>query len=307
MFSYLRFIFLIIFFHFTQIHALSLFDASLDIIGGYRNDELTTLIHAFNPPETFILSDDLQAKNIRVFEVGLKGRTLIYDCLAMYGYALFGQVYSGHYTDTQRNPQGNPNGLVAASHADIHGGETRDFSIGIGYLYPVFYCIHAGPTAGWSYNELRIKMNHAHTNNEPNPILDDLQYENRWQGPWIGLEGNFDLVLIQVNLGYEYHFGNWNADWDLSGPDIFGGSFSDKRHSNQVSGNVVYLEANYHLITCCELGLALKYQYWKAKDGKEEPKAGSFASIGYPATEVDHVPHATWKSFEIILSTGFCF
>lgn len=268
---------------------------------GYRNDRITTDVNAFDPPETLILQDNLKGKNINIFEIGFKGRV----CLCEYflkGFANFGWVGSGHYEEDVSAP----GKVTSESKGHIHKGRTRDYSIGLGYMF-TWNCINISPLIGYSYDYQRIKMGKITVDGFPDAQLSNLKYDMRWQGPWIGLESEFDLCCIDFTVGYEYHWSDWRANWTLAGPDIFGVAFSDKRKSHHAYGNVVYIDGTYCFCNCWEVGLGLKYQYWKATKGKLQPRNGTLAEAVGSSTEVDKVPKATWSSFQIQLSLGYNF
>ena len=70
-------------------------DGEIDLTTGYRNDQIKTLINAFNPPETPIIQDIIKANNIDIFLIGLKGRATLCDDWFIRGFADFGFVTNG--------------------------------------------------------------------------------------------------------------------------------------------------------------------------------------------------------------------
>lgn len=272
---------------------------SLDVTTGFRRDEIRTVIDSFSPPGTLISEDDLKAKNLHIWEVGVKGRGSVCNWFIK-GFANWGRVYHGDYIESVSVP--GLGDFVTKAH--IHEGDTRDYSIGLGYAYCLDNCFGIGPVAGWSYDYMRVKMHHATINGIPDPVLNGLNYKTTWQGPWLGVEALISLYCINLDLGYEYHWSHWHGKWLLAGPDIIGGAFSDRRKAHRASGNVFFIDANYEFCQCYELGLELKYQYWRAKKGHETPLAGSFSAVGFPADEVDKVKKSTWQPFEVQLNFG---
>jgi len=271
----------------------------LDITNGYRRDDLSCLIHVFDPPDTFQFADDLHIKDISIYQVGLKGKWLFNnwqfhlegDC---------GWANSGNYEEA---------GTATISRAHVHHGQVKDLIIGFGYLFPICWNLRIGPVAGWSYNSQKIKIHHAETGDLPDPILNHLRYRNRWQGPWVGINTKFHICPCNLGIsgGYEYHWADWHATWRLHGPDVPGVAFSDKRHSNDAHGQVVYLDARWNFWYCWNVGFGLKYQTFRAVNGRERPFAGSFAAVGLSSTEVDKVKHATWRSWAATLDVGYTF
>lgn len=282
-------------------HQLYAFDIHVDALAGYRHDELTTLIEAYDPSDVFLLSDDLKAKNLNIYEIGLKGRLSLCGFMVK-GFGTIGKVYNGKYTERVEDSDN----IETVTRSDIYSGHTCDASIGAGYLFSLFN-IYAGPVGGWSYHSQKIKMRDAETDSISDSALDGLTYKMRWEGPWIGLEGGCRLFCIEFSAGYEYHWPHWHADWLLDGPDVSGGPYSDRRKAHDGYGQVAFIDAAYVFYNYFTLGAELKYQYWKAKNGHEKPKNGSFSDVGLNDTEVDRIPRATWKSWEIQLTLGYHF
>lgn len=278
-------------------------DGDLALTAGYRNDHITTKLHAYDPPGTLIAQDRLKATSIDVYEIGLKGEITFCDDWFIKGFADFGWVDGGRY----REDTAFPIIVSQTSTAHVNNGNTRDYSIGLGYLFSCNDCIKIGPVAGYSYDYQKIKLSTVDTNGVADPTLSHLSYNMRWQGPWLGFETEYCLCDILLNLGYEYHWSDWRANWTLDGPDVPGVAFSDKRKASRANGNVVYLDGTYTFCDCWNLGLGLKYQYWEAWDGRLVPRSGSFTSVGGSASEVDKIPKATWSSIQVQLSAGYTF
>lgn len=285
----------------THVFAVNV-NHSLDIRTGYRNDKITTSIVAFDPPGTFILADDLNASHINVFEIGASGRLKVGSNWLLRGYAYYGMVCNGSYSEITHTP----NNSSSITTADIYQGDTNDYSAGIGYLFNCFG-LSLGPIAGWSFDSQRIKMQHAVSNGLSNPILNNLVYKTRFEGPWLGVETQFSICKIKIAAGYEYHWSDWRGNWQLAGPDIFGGSFSDIRKSNDAIGNLIFIDGSYIFCNGFSAGLSIKYQEWKVKNGNEVPTAGSFPAVGLGANEVDVIPDASWKSYSLLASLGYHF
>lgn len=282
----------------NSLHSL---DLQADALIGYRRDEITTLINAYDPTEVFLLSDRLEAKHISVYEVGLKGKASILGLTAK-GFVTAGRIHNGKYRDRVEGVEISD----SYTRAEIYKGHTRDASAAAGYLLSLCNC-YAGPIGGWSYHSQEIKIRDAITNRSVNNVLNGLTYKTCWQGPWLGVDAGCSLCNFSVSGGYEYHWAKWRGNWELSGPDVFGGSYSDRRKADHARGQVAYLDINYFFWNCFTIGLEAKYQYWKAKDGEEVPKAGSFEAVGLNDTEVDKIPKATWKSWELQLCVGYHF
>lgn len=275
---------------------------TIDATGGYRYDRLTCNINAFDPPGTFISSDDLKATNLNVWEWGLRSRVRLGSIYAK-AWGTFGFIGDGDYREVGRGASGSS----STSKADAGQGSVEDASFGLGYLFEVTDWLCLAPVGGWSYNYQRIKINNAETDGVDDPVIDGVSYKDRWQGPWVGFEAATNLWCFTLNLGYEYHWAHWHGTWKLNSSDVPGGAFSDRRKSNDASGNVVYLNTFWNAWDCLDAGVLLKYQYWQAKGGRLTPLHGTFADLGFGADEVDKISKATWQSFEIQLSLGYTF
>lgn len=277
-------------------------EASIDFIGGYRYDKLKTSVNVYDPPENLILTDNLKINDINIYEVGVGGRILVCREWLVRLYGTFGQVQNGQYTEVVSVP-----GAQSNTKSHVRKGNTNDFSVGGGYLFPCGCGFGVGPVAGWSYDYERVKMGRAKTDGLPEPVLDDLTYKMRWQGPWLGVEGQYNCYNARVSLGYEYHWSHWHASWTLHGPDVPGVAFSDRRKSNDAFGNVIFLDGAYGFCDSWEIGLGFKAQYWKANGGRVLPRAKNIAEAGVSPTEVDRVRSAIWHSYEVVVTVGYQF
>lgn len=282
----------------------------VDLTAGYRYDRILTHLHAYSPPGTLALKDNLTGKSINICEVGAKGRVFFCDnflngdALFAKGFATFGRVVSGRYKETIPFPTT----VNSTSKGNIHRGNTQDFSLGIGYFFPIDEYLKVGPTGGYSYNFQKIKMRSIKTNGTHDAALSGLSYQMCWEGPWAGCEAEFWLNCItRLNLGYEYHWCTWHADWTLAGPDVTGGAFSDKRNSHRASGNVFYIDAICIQFCPWDIGFGIKYQTWDASKGHAKPRAGSFAAVGASPNEVDKISKATWQSLQGQLTVSYSF
>jgi hypothetical protein len=212
--------------------------------------------------------------------------------------------------------------------ADIDNGHTYDYSIGLGWVYPI--CDWGiGISAGYAWDKLRFKTRNSLFSEfiaEPcicppeiipstgiDLIGDRLRYENKWEGPWVGVNLLYGTCDWHLELGYEYHWVDWDAEFLLAGPDDPNAlclGFSDVRRGDG-HGNVVYLNAGTILADCWDLSLGFKYTSFEA-DGHERPKNGTFRDIGCfdPVTgaeEFDRVKEAKWKSAQFTVDLGYLF
>lgn len=298
----------------------NIFDLYFDVYAGYRTDEISTLIRSSDPPQTPIRRNRLRAKHIRVRDLGVEGRLSIYRSGFGRVYYNTGVVNSGRYKDKTRTLA---TGVETTVEADIHKGNMKDCSVGIGYMFPVFSCFGisnkygVAPLIGWSRNHQKIKMRNATTITKspfvkpvpppvpsPAPTFDGLVYSTVWNGPWIGVEAFFPIYCLDVNLAYELHFPKWHATWKLKGRDVLGGPFSDVRHAHSSYGSKTSANLIYSLYECFYVKTELIFRYWKAKKGREKPIAGTFSAVGLKDSQVDRVKETLWKSFEVQIALG---
>lgn len=286
----------------TQAFALD-WDGDLALTTSYRNDRLTTTANLYDPADNIIGQDKIKINGIDVYTVGLKGDVTFCDNIFITGFANWGWVGGGTYHERSAEP------IVFDTNVKGHtnNGDTRDYSIGIGYLFSSGDCFRIGPVVGYAYDYQKVRLSSVDTNGIDDPILADLSYNMRWQGPWIGFATEYRTCDALFNVGYEFHWVDWRANWTLDGADVPGVAFSDKRKSDCAYGSVLYADSSYALCDCWSVGLGLKFQYWKAWHGELNPRAGSFVAVGGTATEEGKVPKATWCSIEIQLNAGYTF
>lgn len=271
-------------------------ESSFDLDVGYRQDELTCTIDAYNPADNFIYTDDLKLTNLHVYEAGAKGKCIAWDTWLLKSYLYSGFVPHGNYSDTVTLV----NGSSSSQKLKVNTGQTVDFALGGGFLFPIYCGVRVGPTGGWSYHHQHIKMGCDRGKYR------GLEYKNRWQGAWIGADTFLSFRGFGVNAGYEYHIPHWSGYWLIKKKFVPGGPFSDVRKSKRGWGNVVYFDASTVNFCCIRLNCQLKYQYWKMHDGCAHPKSKSFAAVGL-AHQKEKVRRATWQSFEALLGIGLEF
>lgn len=273
----------------------------LDVTNGYRQDKISVLVEVFDR-KTLAGIDEIKVKNMQLYQLGLEGKWVFCNVFLRlegnYGWSNYGKY---------REFSGASGTELSKTEAKIHKGRTKDFNVGVGYLFPFSYCSPAwegffvGPQAGWSYDNQHFKTSHTKTDEVFDPILNDLRYSNRWQGPWVGVDAVFQVCQFDFNVGYEYHFAHWHATWKLAGPDV-PAAFSDRRSSYHAHGQVVYLDGRWNWCSCWNVGLGFKLQKWKAIHGCISPLKGA----GDLSTQ-DKVKQAKWCSFAATFDIGYTF
>lgn len=307
---------------------------------GWRSDQIKTFIVASGTPtgETQfreLFSDNLQVRDIRIAQIGLQGQLAVPNCCCdlstwwlsqfyVKGYGYWGHVYNGRYSafdkkipDVVANRTGNL--------GDVHGGKSRNYNLGIGWVYPATEDWGLGFSGGYQYDRLDVKVKNmlnvaaCTIDTVPNPdtcsatafnsLQEGLNYKTKWKGPWVGANVIFATCNYCFDLGYEYHMIRWNARFQLSGADLAGttcSGFSDKRSGRRGHGNVIYAEAGTYFVECLEVVLGAKYTSFSIA-GRQEPANNTFAGLGCPADEIAKVRHNKWRSFQVTLDIGYQF
>jgi hypothetical protein len=277
----------------------------LDVIGGYREDELSSHVAEFSCPTGFVGTDHLKVKRINVYEVGGIARAE-YCNFYTRAYGTYGWGHHGKYEETSENFGCCENRTTSS----VFRTRTKDLTVGIGYSLPLYdyWCNpwNVGLIGGWYYDEVHLTMSNAYENGFFSPIVSGFRYKNRWSGPWVGLDISFECGNGIFNGGYEYHWGHWNGDWLLRGPDVRGVAFSDHRESHHVCGSVIFADAKWKY-WFFEIGLGIRLQEFKANNGHLKPLAGSFAAVGLPRDEIEKLKHARWYSAGVHLDLGITF
>lgn len=279
-------------------------DGDLSLTGGYRSDCFETAISVYDDEGEEFLKDQIKGNSIDVYQIGVKGRAFVCCQYLLRGHANYGTIGSdGKYTDTDTLIVDDESEEIKAK---IKDGHTQDYSIGIGYLYPFASCLRIGPTVGYSYIKESVTMADAKLVDEDIelPILDDLVYWMRWQGPWLGADALYTIGCFDLHLGYEYHWCDWRAEWLLDGPDVFDEAFSDKRKASDAYANIFFVDVNYSFYRCWNIGLGFKYQYWKVDRGSVVPKNGTYEDVGEAEISKAKVTRADLVTYGFQVSLG---
>lgn len=308
--------------------------SDLSLSGGWRSDEIDSKVIASatleeGAPFGPYFQDKTDVKDIDIAFIGLQGQLSLPSCYCdcdswwwsqfyVKGYAYWGDVYSGRFA--QRNtdiPIGVPNG-GSLNTGDINSGHSRDYSIGAGFLYPFCNDWGIGVSGGWAYDKLDLTVknviNVAGECDDENctglsATLQGLKFKHRWKGPWVGVNLAYQTCDWDFNLGYEYHWARWNADFTLAVPDAAGEGcvgFSDKRKGKNGHGNVVFANIGTTINDCWTVGLGAKWSAYRVS-GSLVPANNTFGGLGCPADEVDRVKHNDWDSFQVTLDIGYRF
>lgn len=274
-------------------------DGHAAITGGYRNDKITTNVDISDLDNNLIFEDNIEGNSIDIYLIGLKGHLLLCDKWLIKGFANTGEVYGGKYTEFT----GLTDEDSVTSTGKISKGHTYDTSVGLGYLFSCRDCFQIGPIAGYAYSYETIKMPKIKTDGIADSTLSGLHYDMRWQGPWLGFDAIYSFRCFNIDIGYEYHWSHWNAEWTLKGAKVQEDAFSDRRKSDNAHGNVVFIDGTYNYCKCWTVGLGFKYLNYSASDGSLVPQSKNLVSLD----EIDTVPKATWRSYQVQASIGYNF
>jgi len=279
----------------TSLSAVELMN-DIDFSGGYRQDDFKTAYHYFLRDDARDVTNNItKAEHANIWQIGLKGRLVMPDlyCLQSFEFLryfyLTGHAYWGRdagHTHFEDNYESADNGFGCGTIKDYH---TTDWQIGLGYLFDIgcfFGCnsdldLSLGVLGGYSWDQQKITLGKRSVDSGFNGIayLPDTSYNsanlfNRWQGGWLGTEIYYSHCNLLLNLGYEYHWSTWDSGENF--PKV---NFWDRRHSDNASGNVVYLDATYNVCDSWEVGIGLKWSRYTACKGKT--KASDSDLYGY--------------------------
>ena len=277
-------------------------ERDITLVNSYRHDLIQSLIYAYNPPGTLVLTDDLKARNLCMYQFG--GKVWFKTCgwvTRFEGDYAWGN--KGKYRDTVTQ---EPSGIESVQTSDVCKVRAKDFSFGTGYLFICLNpCFSLGPVGGWSFNQQKFHTGSALVDGVFSPALSRLTYSNQWKGPWLGVDAVWHSSCFDLYTGYEFHLGKWHASYELARRDVQGGPFSDNRRSDSAHASVFYIDGKYRFCGWT-LGVGFRFANWRATHGCETPSHTSFANLGLP-NEEDKVKHARWRTYTVSLDMGYFF
>lgn len=277
-------------------------EAYLDASGGYRRDTLSAEIHSFNSHNILISKDMLNAKDLSLFQLGGKGLIGICDFYVR-GEAFWGWSDKGKYKSVSKLTER----VFTKSKSHLHDGKTKDFSVGIGYFFPFCAPLVIGSVGGWSYQSQEFKVKKARFITQADGSSDasrkeSFEYNNHWQGPWLGIDSKFRCLGFDLRAGYSYHWAKWDATWSLknrSAQKLISGS---NRKSADAHGQVAYLDFFWGFCPFIDFGVGFKWQQWQAKKGKKKSLEVDELQIAR-----DQLHGAKWESFTASVDLGVSF
>ncbi len=275
----------------------------LDLTNGYRRDTQSSSITSKGILGDTIGKEKLKSDNLSYYQLGIDGRWNIRNWILRFD-GDYAWSTSGDYHDHSKFLS-----VSAKTHAKINKGNAQDLTLGAGYFFsfPQLIGLDIGPVGGWSYHHQEYRIHEASTNGFSNPVFNGVDYTNRWEGPWVGIDAQFCFCPFSLYAGYEYHWGTWHAKWKLRGPDVQPPFLSDARKSNHAIGQLVYLDARWDVWCNWVLGLGLKYQLWHAHHGSDKPLAKLFQPLIFPNLSKKKVKQVTWSSLSVTIDMGYSF
>lgn len=256
---------------------------------GYRRDNISwsQQTPACNP----LFKTKTKFEDVDIFQIGLNARTML-------GYNLYGRA-SAHWGwvldgDFKQSISTFANSTIAVSDFSKKvelKAENRDviddkyvYDLNIAIGYPFFFCdctMALAPVVGYSVNEQIFRLDQAGfgfetvsvgEGQEPQlyPITGSgccaHKYNNRWYGPFVGLDFNYRPVgeCWSLFAEVEYHWAQFKAKFngDFGGSDGYFNGRNQK--SNHAHGWVIGVGADYDLSSDWTIGLSVKISDFSA-------------------------------------------
>lgn len=306
----------------------------LELSGGWRRDDFRSFVFADDATDT------VRGNNLDIWQIGLKGRIEPHfdvcgcwaDGIFARGYAYWGSVNDGDYSHRIKyDPVSLEQPVTSQISRDVgntDSGKTWDYKIGMGYLFELMDGVRVGPTVGYSYDKLRFKGSNivgvtaTNFTNSDNPFNQDcttivdeftcgeegVRFSSKWQGPWIGLDAQFQYCDFELNAGYEYHWSDWRGAYTLAGSDPTDCyHYSDKRKSNKSRGQEGFINVQYNVNCSWVVGLGLEYKYYRQPNStKFKPANGSLTDVGCVEGQINTI-RSKWRSTALTLDVGYLF
>ena len=137
---------------------------------GWRLDTVERKFHDRNDLDISI-HDKLKVEDANLWQIGVCGRFGAPDCFCDCGtewlsnFYVRGYAYYGWYTDGKiknRFHEVEGNSVSGRRHRKVNDGHASDYSIGIGYLFPVTCEFSIGPVGGYAWDEQVFKGKRRH-------------------------------------------------------------------------------------------------------------------------------------------------
>lgn len=252
---------------------------------GYRRDTIDWRYRF--PSDKPFAKNNVQAKDLDIFQIQLNGRTTIGCNFYCRGNAYWGWILDGDFRsstdayfsagDYFSGSSGN-NDNFRVGFSEEHRSTVSDqyvFGVGAAVGYPFYFCdctMLLAPVIGYSFDEQNVRGDdrdvefggdYSYFEGVSGQCCDKT-FISRWYGPFVGLDFEWRPwnTCFTVWAELEYHWGSFRGK--RSNPDDYGVLDHGNRHSNDASAWVFAFGADYDLNNCWTLGVSLKFQDWAA-------------------------------------------
>ncbi len=298
--------------------------AQVTLEAGYRHDNINWKhkVPSCDP----IFKRTTKFEDIDIFQVGLKGRSMLGCNFYVRGAASFGWILDGDFkqsVSTFFRPSFSDFGSLSqdfefsAHHREVIDDKyVYDLNIAVGY--PFYFCdctLAVSPVIGYAVDAQHLCVEHEGFNfgsfsdgffPESGSDCCCHKFTNRWYGPFIGVDFTYRPCGECWNLyaQLEYHYARFKARFDHDDFSLFGDNHSHR--SRHAHGWVFGLGADYDLSCDWTLGLSVKFQDWKAHRnhrnhcGDSLSSSGFFGSSNFGREKNEH----KWHSYAINLTLG---
>lgn len=285
---------------------------------GYRQDNLSWK-NRF-PQHDPLVKNHSSFRDLDIFQIGLRGSTTVGCNLYLRGQAYWGWILDGNvrnsvslfpsfygFSDVSA-------GLEFAKDRNAIIDDKYVYGVGAAIGYPFYFCdctMMLAPVIGYAFDEqdLWVEDEGFSFNDESGVFFVESGSDCclnksifRWYGPFVGVDFNYRPYCECWSLWaeIEYHWGCFNGKRDHRGFDFFD---TFKHHSNDASGWVFAVGADYDLCNCWTIGFSLKFQDWSANhrrshDGESFGYFFSSSESGRSQNNND------WNSYAVNLTVG---
>ncbi len=215
---------------------------TVDLSAGYRTDKMNWHIAGNLQGNNPDVRSELTWSDIKIYQLKVANRTVIYNRVYIRGHLDYGTVISGSNRDSDYSGD-NRTLEFSRSVNGVDGNDVWDGSVGIGPRFSFFEStLVVCPMLGYAISEqdLNIVDGYQAITKPPamtpiGPITGlDSRYQTRWKGPWLGVDlflsipcSDGPFTKIGVMFTGEYHWvdydaeANWNLRTDFEHPVSF--------------------------------------------------------------------------------------
>lgn len=289
---------------------------------GYRHDNVNWR-NQF-PSSDPVVSTSTKFKDVDIFQIGLNGRSTVGCNFYVRGSAYWGWVLDGDYeqsASTYGSLGGCDNGFGNTFDASIKRKCIIDdryvYGVGAAIGYPFFFCdcsMVLAPVVGYSLDSQTFRVDDRGIGVEEESGFDfpvngrdcccNRKFLNRWYGPFIGVDFEYRPFGQCWNFygELEYHWAYFTGKQGCR--DEFTEYHGDRnRHSNNGSGWVFGIGADYDISNCWTAGFSLKFQDYSAS--KHHRHHGYNDDSEQSGSRGKH--SEKWHSYAINLTVGRAF